>query len=222
MEKIANFIKKYNIHWIALGVFFFVLDFVSKQIVLNTMKIGDEIPLIGSFIEIEYVINEGAAFGIQFKDPIINKIIWILISVVGSAVLIAIFVLKNKKLNTLTKTALILMASGCVGNLIDRAFYTSAYLGIDSSTYPTGGVVDFIGVNFGSWPFPRFNIADSCLVIGTILLIVWLLVSEFKEILVKKENAPKEPTEKVLSKDEIEREGLENTQKTTDENIENK
>lgn len=197
MKKVLKFIWE-NFIWLA--VLLFVIDIVSKQIILHTMSVGQSIPLIGNFLEIEYVINDGAAFGIQFKDPIVNQIMWVIISVVGAGILIAVFVTKHTKMNKYVIASLMLMLSGCIGNLIDRAFYSASYLG-----YTTNGVVDFIGVNFGSWPFPRFNIADSCLVIGTIILIIWLFVSEAKELKNKKVEEPKSK-EKILSKDEIEME----------------
>ena len=197
MKKVLKFIWE-NFIWLA--VLLFVIDIVSKQIILHTMSVGQSIPLIGNFLEIEYVINDGAAFGIQFKDPIVNQIMWVIISVVGAGVLTAVFVVKHTKMNKYVIASLMLMLSGCIGNLIDRAFYSASYLG-----YTTNGVVDFIGVNFGSWPFPRFNVADSCLVIGTIMLIIWLFVSEAKELKNKKVEEPKSK-EKILSKDEIEME----------------
>ena len=186
-------------NFIWLAVLLFVVDLVSKQIVLNTMTVGQSIPLIGNFLEIEYVINDGAAFGIQFKDPLINQIIWIIVSLLGSVILIGVFVKKHNKMNKYVIASLMLMISGCLGNLIDRAFYSSEYL-----NYSTNGVVDFIGVNFGSWPFPRFNVADSCLVIGTIMLIIWLFITEAQELRESKKVEETKTNEKILSKDEIE------------------
>ena len=189
-----------------MAVILFIIDFVTKQIIMNNMYVGQNIPVIGDFLAINYIINEGAAFGIQFKDPIVNKVMWIIISIGGSAALIIFFVLKNKKLNNITKASLMLMTSGALGNLIDRAFYTAEYLGIDKALYPNGGVVDFIGANFGPLgEFPRFNVADSCLVIGTFILIGVLFVAEVKDILNKKKSESLESTEKVLSKDELEK-----------------
>jgi signal peptidase II len=213
-----EFIKKhkFNIIWISLAVLLFVIDIVSKQIVLHNMTVGQTIPVIGNFLVIEYVINDGAAFGMQFKDGLINKILWICISIVGAIILIAIYVIKNKKLNNIYKSALMLMTSGCIGNLIDRAFYTSTYLGVSEPKY--GGVVDFIGANFGKLgEFPRFNIADSCLVIGTFMLVIYLFIQEAKEIFNKQKSETLETPKKILSKDEIEKESLINQEKTTDE-----
>ena len=221
MVKLKAFIKKnlFNIIWIAMAVVLFVVDIITKQIIMRTMNVGDNIPVIGNFLSINYVINEGAAFGIQFKDPIVNKVMWIVISILGSAGLIFFFVWKNNKLSNITKASLMLMASGALGNLIDRAFYTADYLGIDKVAYPNGGVVDFIGANFGKLgEFPRFNVADSCLVIGTFMLIIVLFISEVKEILNKKKEVVPESAEKVLSKDELERLELEAKDKADSEN----
>ena len=57
-----------------------------------------------------------------------------------------------------------LMAAGCAGNLIDRVLYR--------------GVVDMFAFNFGSFHYPVFNVADICLVIGTL---IFVLFSSFKK-----------------------------------------
>ena len=63
------------------------------------------------------------------------------------------------------------MIAGAFGNLIDRAFYWPKTTGFD-------GVIDWIIFKFGSWEFAMFNIADSCLVIGIIVVIVKMVVDE--------------------------------------------
>lgn len=190
------------LHWIFksfiwLGVLLFILDFVSKQIVRLNMTVGDEqIWLIPNFLSIDYVINNGMAFGIDFRNNLVNRVMFPIISVIGAGILIPIYVINYKKLNSFTKASLMLMISGCLGNFIDRAFYTKEYLNAD-----TNGVIDFIGFTFGKYNFPRFNVADSCLVIGTIMLAVYLLVMEIKEMKLKENKEPK-TNEKIISKDE--------------------
>ena len=137
------------------------------------------------------------AFGIDFRNnPVLNRVMFVIISVIGMAILLPIYILNRKKNNKLLNAALMLMISGCFGNLIDRAFYSSDYLGT-----ATNGVVDFIGFTFGSYYFPRFNVADSCLVIGTGLLILFLLIEEIHEL---KNNTQKktEQNNRIVSKDE--------------------
>jgi signal peptidase II len=191
-----------------LAVLMFIIDIVSKQIVLNTMEVGQSIQLIPNFLSINYVINDGMAFGIDFRNAVLNRVMFAVISLIGAIILIGVFSYKYSTKTKLVKISLMLMISGCIGNLIDRAFYSAEYLG-----YTTNGVVDFIGFRFGNYDFPRFNVADSCLVIGTILLIVWLLISEFKEMLVKRKEEIAE-----LKQDKTE----EKVETTTEETTENK
>lgn len=176
--------------FIWLAVLLFVLDLVTKLIVMNNMTVGQYIPIIPNFAGFEFIYNRGMAFGINFGNDVANRIIFIVISVAGAIALITFFVLKYKTLNKYMKACLALMISGCVGNLIDRSFYKE-------------GVVDFIAFDFGSYHFPRFNVADSCLVIGTIMLIVYLFISEARDSLAKKKKeAPVTSNEKMISKDE--------------------
>ena len=193
-SKIFNFIFA---SFIWLGVLLLVVDFVSKQIVLHSMKEGQIIELIPGFLSINYVVNDGMAFGIDFREnPVLNRVMFVVISLIGAGILIPIYVVNYKKNTKLVKIALMLMIAGCLGNLVDRAFYSASYLGTQ-----TNGVVDFIGFDFGSYQFPRFNVADSCLVIGTGLLMLYLIICEVKELKNKKE-IQQTTNEKILSKDE--------------------
>ncbi len=197
-EKFIKGAKWFFYSFIWLGALLLIIDFISKQIVLNTMEVGESIDIIPSFFYFQYVVNDGMAFGLDFNNEITNRIIFISASIIGGILIIGFYAWKYKKLTKFSKASLMLMAAGCLGNLIDRMFYNASYL-----NYSTNGVVDFIAFDFGSYSFPRFNIADSCLVIGTIMLIVYLFVSEYKEN--KKEKCEVKNTqnnEKVLSNDE--------------------
>lgn len=184
-EKIMNFftkenfknmfskegMKKFFFSFVWLAILLFVIDIVSKQIVKNNMTVGQEIWLIPSFLEIHYVQNVGMAFGVNFNDHLTNSIVFILVSVIGFILLTFVYIKYFKKFGLVAKAALMLMISGCFGNLIDRAFYTTS----------TGEhfVVDFIGF-FGTNGFPRFNVADSCLVIGCFMLAIYFIIDEIK------------------------------------------
>ena len=175
-EKIKNIFTKENLtkffySFIWLGVLLFVIDIISKQIIKNNMTPGQEIWLIPNFLEIHYVQNIGMAFGINFNDITTNTVIFILVSVLGLALLLFIFIKYYNKFSKFARASLMLMISGTFGNLIDRAFYVAE----DGTHF----VVDFIGF-FGTNGFPRFNVADSCLVIGCIMLAVYYIIDEIK------------------------------------------
>lgn len=163
------YLKRFFFSFIWLAILMFVIDIVTKQIVKNNMAVDESFTLIPNFLFINYIRNPGMAFGLQIEEGITNTIFFIAISVIGTGIIAYIMARYWKKLTGVSRSALMLMISGTIGNLIDRAFY------VDEA----GGhyVVDWIG--FGK--FARFNIADSCLTIGALMLVVYLLVVEFIE-----------------------------------------
>ena len=211
MEKFKKILKTIFESFLWIGVLVIIADFVSKQIVLHSMNVGDTIDIIPGFFYLQYIINKGMAFGFNFNinnantdaAEITNHVLFILISVLGTALISFIYFKNYKKTNKLTKVSLGLMLAGCIGNMIDRIFYSEAYLSQYASGVDTYGVVDFIAFDFGSYSFPRFNIADASLVIGTIILIIVLIIDEVKESKIKRlkeeENLPEG---KIESKDE--------------------
>lgn len=183
-------LKSFFFSFIWLAVLMFIIDIVTKQVVKNNMTVGQEIVWIPNFLSIHYVQNSGMAFGIEFNDATANTIFFIVVSLVGAAVLIGVTIKFWKKIKALPRAALMLMISGTIGNLIDRAFYVAA----DGKSH---FVVDWIGF-FGNPGFARFNIADACLVVGATMLIVYLIVIEIMEETKKK----KMLTEAKLADDE--------------------
>ena len=188
-----------------LAIFFLVFDFVSKQVVLHNMRLGQSIDIIPNFFHFCYSVNDGMAFSMNFNvaGEVVNQIIFITVSVIGTALITFLFLRSYKKSNKLVVAALGLMLAGCVGNLIDRIFYSKAYLQSFDPNVTTRGVIDFIDFQFGSWHFATFNVADSCLVIGVLILIVFFIVEEIKEAKARRLKEESEmPEGKVLSKDE--------------------
>ncbi|MEW6661633.1 MAG: signal peptidase II [Bacillota bacterium] len=137
---------------ITAAVLFF--DQLSKWIIQETMELGQSIPVITNIFHITYWRNPGAAFGIMaFRT---NFFIIVGFLVVAAIIIVLLRLPPERKL---LKVALALQLGGAVGNLIDRI--------------RTGYVVDFF--DFRVWPV--FNIADSAIVIGVILLSWFLLVT---------------------------------------------
>ncbi len=207
-DKILKVLKLVFNSFLWISVLVFALDVVTKQIVLRNMNVGQTIPENTGFIYLQYVINDGMAFGLNFnagdKTALANRIIFISISVIGAIILFFIFFKFYKKLTAMPKVTLALMIAGCLGNLVDRAFYDQNYLAKYASGVDTYGVVDFIAVDFGKYQFPRFNIADSALVIGALLLIVYLILEEVKDAKAKRalDNKAYEEQGKIQSLDE--------------------
>ena len=130
---------------------------------------------------------------------------YIIVYLIGLAILTGIYIIKYRKLSKLLRACLIMMAAGALGNLIDRLFYSfSGYQVIDW--------IDFYGI----WKFV-FNVADSSVVVGTIMLIIWLIVTEVKDYKAKKALVADEG--KVLSADEKARLEEVNPEDDDDDNI---
>ena len=137
-----------------------ILDQVIKVLVTSNMKVGSSITIIPRFFEIYYLQNKGAAFS-SFQGM---RYILILISFI-----IFIGLIKHIKSNKITKKVEIIslgmIMGGLVGNLIDRILY--------------GYVIDYLSFTFFGYSFAVFNLADSLIVIGVILLAIDIIRSDF-------------------------------------------
>ena len=135
-----------------IAFFFFLIDFLSKQLIIHLMNINDSFIVIKNFFYITYVKNTGAAWSI-LKD---QRILLLIVTVI---VLFLINKFMNKE--TLNKTENItygMIIGGIFGNLFDRIIYE--------------GVIDFLDFRIFNYNYPIFNLADSFIVIGIILLII--------------------------------------------------
>lgn len=130
-----------------------VADRVSKIICRQYLRPLGSIPVIKGVFHLTYVENTGAAFGMLQG----NTWFLILTSALVSAV-VAYLIWKVKPENRYVKLSLALILGGALGNLVDRVLL--------------GYVVDFL--DFRIWPV--FNIADSCVVVGAILLGYFVVV----------------------------------------------
>ena len=135
---------------------------------------------------------------------------WLLVSIslIASAVMIYFLIAKFKKLTLCQRLSLCLMIPGALGNLIDRAFYIN-------------GVIDFLEFTFGSYHFPTFNFADSCLVVGVILLMISEIIVDLKET--KEKEKAKEKSNNIDSKkltEELKENSAEDDASTSDESTE--
>lgn len=194
-DKILKVLKWIFFSYIWLAVVLFVLDIVTKHVVYNAANgvVGTVVwNTIPGFLNVELVLNEGAAFGLGF-DATANRIIYIIVATLGIAIMLFIYIRKFKKLKAIIKACLMMMVCGALGNLIDRLFYS----------FSNYCVIDWINFH-GIWGY-HFNIADCGIVIGVIMLIVVLIIEEVKEFKARKALEDAEE-ERVLSSEEQRRE----------------
>lgn len=132
------------------------IDQISKYLAVNYLANIGSIPIIKNVFHLTYVENRGAAFG-MFQN---NQIIFIVVAI--AACVFGLYYLCKKDLNILGKSAIILIISGALGNLIDRI--------------RLGFVVDYFDFRV-IWDYV-FNVADVFVVVGTILLCVYIIFFE--------------------------------------------
>jgi len=147
-----------------------VLDQVSKVFFKNLFfENKGETVIIPNFFYFTYTVNTGAAWGFLSEvswGQLFFKILTS-IAILIFAVLWVFSIIKNKKWLSYSFSFII---GGTVGNFIDRLSFN--------------GVTDFIGVYIGTYKFPIFNLADSFLVVGMIMIIVYFLFLD-KDALLK-------------------------------------
>jgi len=147
-----------------MGIFISMLlivgaDQLVKHLVVKFLSTGTDISIIDKFLSFCYVENRGAAFGV-LQD---SRWLFVAITVIAVGFLVW-YVLTRKPKNKLLCTAIALIGGGAIGNFIDRLFF--------------GRVIDFIRLDFIN--FPVFNLADTCLTIGVILLAIYIFISDKK------------------------------------------
>jgi signal peptidase II len=138
-----------------------VLDQIVKVIALDHLAPGVPVAVIDGLVSLTLVMNPGLAFGLLGTVPAAWR--W----VVAALSVVALLVLARVALRVLPtagwpgRLAIGLIFGGAVGNLIDRARF--------------GAVVDFVDVHWRGWHWPAFNVADSAISVGVVLLALRLL-----------------------------------------------
>jgi len=139
-----------------------VLDQVSKLWAADVLKDGGSIKILGNFLRLTYAENKGAAFSI-----LQDQRIFFLITTILMLMFLGYIYFKTKNISNLSKISIAMISGGAIGNFIDRL--------------RLGYVVDFIDVRFGNlYNFPVFNIADSIIVCGTLLMVILILFNKFE------------------------------------------
>lgn len=135
-----------------IAFLFFLIDLISKQIIVKVLEEGNSIKVINNFFYLTYTKNTGAAWSI-LKD---QRILLLIITVI---VLFLINKAMNKeKLDNFECVSYGMIIGGIVGNLFDRIFFKY--------------VIDFLDFKIFGYNYPIFNLADTFIVVGIILMII--------------------------------------------------
>lgn len=141
--------------WLLIAAVIIVADQFTKILVIGSFQLGDTHP-VTSFFNLVRAHNYGAAF--SFLHGASGWQRWFFLALGLGAAGFITWMLRRHGHQRLFAWALTLILGGALGNVIDRAIH--------------GYVVDFIQVHAGGWYFPAFNVADSAITIGAILLIL--------------------------------------------------
>lgn len=153
-------IRSSALTWLLLSAFIIVTDQISKLAVLAHFRLHETFPLIDGLLSLTLVYNEGAAFSFLSDAGGWQRWFFAVIAIAVSAMLV-VWLSRTPRADWRTALPLALVLGGAIGNVIDRI--------------RLGHVVDFVDVHYGSWSFPAFNIADSGVSVGAVLLIFFSL-----------------------------------------------
>ncbi|MFB0971403.1 MAG: signal peptidase II [Neofamilia sp.] len=140
-----------------------LLDQLTKYLVVEFIKGSKPLVIVEELLSFVYVENRGAAFGILQN----KKWLFIVVTIISVAALLYLFLFHYKKMSTWLIVSLSFVLGGTIGNFIDR-------MRLDY-------VVDFISVRImNRYDFAVFNVADSFIVIGAIMLIIHIIFLDSK------------------------------------------
>ena len=142
--------------WLGLSLLAVILDQLSKLLVSHIMQIYQYINIM-PFVNLTYVHNTGAAFSFLSEAGGWQRWFFAALAIIISIV-IAVWLSRLKSHETLLAVSLSLVLGGAIGNLIDRLAY--------------GYVIDFLDVYVPSWHWPAFNVADSAITLGVVLMLL--------------------------------------------------
>ena len=147
--------KKYSFTF-AVVACLVLLDQVTKFFISSNMSLHDSFPVIDGLFNITYIRNTGAAFGFLANASPVARSFFLIGVTIAVILLIIYYIWKIKAEEKFFTFPLSLILAGAVGNLIDRVRF--------------GDVVDFLDFYISSYHWPAFNIADSAISIGAIIL----------------------------------------------------
>jgi signal peptidase II len=150
---------------ILLSVAVVILDRVTKWLVVKHIELGDAVTVIPHVFRISHVENQGAAFSLFNNSGSPARVRWmLLVFSLVAAIIVFVLLIKLGRRITASSLALALILGGALGNAYDR--------------WRFGYVIDFLEVHIVHYHWPDFNIADSSIVIGGLLLLLDALRSQ--------------------------------------------
>jgi len=135
------------------------LDQASKQWIIAHFRYGERLPLVSGVLDLTHVRNPGGAFSFFADGPLEQRLAFFIGTTCVAIVLLLVFYRRLEPNARLASVSLGIILGGAIGNLIDRVIYAE--------------VIDFLDVHlWGGYTWPTFNLADSWIVVGVMLLIL--------------------------------------------------
>ncbi len=141
--------------WLALALLIFLIDQLTKVLILGSFEHGQSQPLT-AFFNLVRVHNSGAAF--SFLAGASGWQRWFFTAIAAGATVLILYLLRSHPTQKLFCFALACILGGAVGNAVDRLLH--------------GHVIDFLDFHWAGWHFPAFNVADSTITVGAVCLIL--------------------------------------------------
>ncbi|MBF0634057.1 MAG: signal peptidase II [Nitrospinae bacterium] len=146
---------------VSVSAFLIVADLLTKLWIESAFKLGDSVSVIPGFFSVVYIKNKGASFGLLSQVEG-NVVIYgfAVMAMIAIGFIIALYRTLPPE-DIISRVAFVLIGSGAFGNLIDR--------------FRSGAVTDFLLFYVGQWAWPAFNVADSCITVGVVVLAYTIL-----------------------------------------------
>jgi signal peptidase II len=144
-------------YFLSIAIIVLLLDRITKWGIASNIALHDSVVIIPGLFRLTHVQNTGAAFGLFAESSAQWKVGALVIFSVLALLVVSALLWKNSHSFSVTTIGLSLILGGAMGNLWDRM--------------TSGHVVDFLDFYIGSYHWPAFNVADSAIVIGAILLV---------------------------------------------------
>ena len=145
-----------GLSWLWLAALVLILDQITKVMVMTRLTAYQDVIPITGFFNLVHVHNTGAAFSLFADQPGWQRAFFMVVGLVAASLII--YLLRKTYGRPLFSLALALILGGAIGNVIDRALY--------------GHVIDFLDFYLGDWHWPSFNVADSGISVGAVLLVL--------------------------------------------------
>ncbi|MBW1867420.1 MAG: signal peptidase II [Deltaproteobacteria bacterium] len=143
------------------------LDQMTKALVLKTMALYHSIPVISGFFNLTHIRNPGGAFGFMARQgPGVRAFLFLAVSFLAIILLFYLYRKIPRSYQWLS-AGLALIMGGAMGNLIDRIRF--------------GEVVDFLDFYAGAYHWPAFNVADSAVTVGILVLLIHMVLGKLPE-----------------------------------------